>query len=52
MMVTQKVTTLAFQLHDGKADLKEFSALTFATFELRMIHDNFIFQACVKIQKN
>lgn len=37
MIVTQKVTTLAFQLHDGKADPNAFSTPTLTLFALRIV---------------
>lgn len=37
MIVTQKVTTLAFQLHDGKANLNAFNTLTFTMLELGLV---------------
>lgn len=55
MIVTQKVTTLAFQLHDGNADLDAFSTFTIYIVEILLKKKAdiiFIFQACVKIPKN
>lgn len=37
MIVTQKVTTLAFQLHDGKSDLNAYSTLIFTMLELGIV---------------